>query len=511
MGKPKRSLTRGEQNVAWIETFCRVPEGKHVGEAIRLRGFQRDIVRGIYDTPTRSAIISFGRKNSKTALAAMLALLHLCGPEARINSQLFSAAQSREQASILFTLMVKMVRQSPDLSAYVTVRDTKKELYCHELGTTYRALSADASTAYGLSPVFVVHDELGQVKGPRSELYEALETACAAQEAPLSIVISTQAPTDADLLSVLIDDAATGTDERVKLFLHTAPTDLDPFSEEAVRAANPAFDEFMNKVEVMALAENARRMPSREADYRNLVLNQRVSRRNLFVSANVWKSNGKPPFEIEDFGEMPVYCGLDLSATRDLTALVMVIPDGDTMHVISRFWLPSEGIRERSHEDRVEYDRWAEEGFLQLSPGASVQYEFVAWELRDLFDTLNIQAVAFDRYNMRFLKPWLEKAGFSEAELERFKEFGQGLVSMSPALRSLESLLLDAKLRHGMHPVLTMCASNAVVFSDAAGNRKFAKDKANGRIDGMVSLAMAVAMATGEGPVRVPEYQMFFI
>jgi phage terminase large subunit-like protein len=76
------------------------------------------------------------------------------------------------------------------------------------LGTLYRALSAEASTAYGLSPVFIVHDELGQVKGPKSELYEALETACAAQENPLSIVISTQAPTDADLLSVLIDDAA---------------------------------------------------------------------------------------------------------------------------------------------------------------------------------------------------------------------------------------------------------------------------------------------------------------
>src|SRR4029078_2502731 len=105
--------------------------------------------------------------------------------------------------------------------------DTAKQLVCHELGTLYRALSAEASTAYGFSPVFVVHDELGQVKGPRSQLYEALETASGAQANPLSIIISTQAPTDADLLSVLIDDALAGADPRTKVWLYSAPMESD--------------------------------------------------------------------------------------------------------------------------------------------------------------------------------------------------------------------------------------------------------------------------------------------
>lgn len=135
---------------------------------------------------------------------------------------------------------------SPDLSEYVIVRDTAKQLACPEIGTLYRALSADASTAYGLSPAFVVHDELGQVRGPRSELYEALETASAAQDSPLSIVISTQAPTDADLLSKIIDDAAKGEDPATKLVLYTADESLDPFGEKAIRQANPHFDDFMN-------------------------------------------------------------------------------------------------------------------------------------------------------------------------------------------------------------------------------------------------------------------------
>ena len=136
---------------------------------------------------------------------------------------------------MLFSLAAKIVRLDPDLSATVIIRDSVKQLVCQELGTSYRALSAEASTAYGLVPVFIVHDELGQVHGPRSALYEALETATAAQEDPLSIVISTQAPTDADLLSVLIDDAAKGGDPKTRLFMFTAQPDADPFAEKTIK------------------------------------------------------------------------------------------------------------------------------------------------------------------------------------------------------------------------------------------------------------------------------------
>ena len=207
-------MSRGERNIAWIEAHCVVPEGRFVGQPLVLTVQQRQWVRSIYDTPTRRFILSMARKQGKTCFAACLLLLHLVGPEARPNSQLYSAAQSRDQAGLLFALATKMVRLSPDLRQYVSVRDTAKQLYCAELGTLYRALSADASTAYGLSPVFVVHDELGQVRGPGSELYEALETASGTQEEPLSVIISTQAPTDADLLSLLIDDASRETDPR---------------------------------------------------------------------------------------------------------------------------------------------------------------------------------------------------------------------------------------------------------------------------------------------------------
>lgn len=509
-----RPRTRADRVIAWIEKHCRIPEGKDVGKPVRLRPWQKAEIRKIYDNPagTRRALFTMGRKNAKTALAAFLLLCHVAGPEAVLNSQLYSAAQSREQAGVIFDLAAKIVRMSDTLAGHITIRDTAKQLLCPELGTKYRALSAEVATSFGLSPVFIVHDELGQVRGPKSELYEALETATAAQESPLSIVISTQAPTDADLLSVLIDDAKLESDPKTVLIMYTADPDLDPFSEEAIRQANPAFGDFQNADEVMAMADAARRMPSREADYRNLVLNQRVEASSPFVSRAVWKACGEAarPFDRKKF----VFGGLDLSAVNDLTSLELMSDPGDgTWDVQSTFWLPENGIRERSRVDRVPYDVWADQGFLELTPGKSVEYEYVARYLREeVFDAHNVHKIGFDRWGMRHLKPWLLKAGFTEKEIEdRFVEFGQGYQSMSPALRALESLVLNGRIRHGGHPVLTMCAANAVVHRDPAGNRKLDKARSRGRIDGMVSLAMAAALAEATTAEPEKKYQVIFV
>lgn len=505
-------MTRGERNAAWVESVCRIPEGRFVGQPVRLRPWQRAIVCGLYDSPTRRGIISFGRKNAKTTLSAFLLLLHLCGPEARANSQLFSAAQSREQAAILFALAAKIVRMSPELREFIVVRDTAKQLACPELGTLYRALSAEASTAYGLSPVFVVHDELGQVRGPRSELYEALETAAGAQDEPLSIVISTQAPTPADLLSLLIDDAKTGADPKVKLFLYSAPEALDPFSEEAIRAANPAFGDFLNADEVRDQAESARRMPAREAAYRNLVLNQRVNAFSPFISRAVWEG-GAGAVDDELFLRRPVYGGLDLSGRNDLTALVLVAQDDTGVwHARPEFWAPEVGLPDRAHRDRAPYDVWAREGLLRATPGASIDFDFVAERLGELMTTMDLRVIAFDRYRMDYLVKPLRDAGRDFAVLQNLSELeearqglvfvkhGQGYYEMPPALDALEGELLNGRIRHGGNPVLTWNAANAVAERNAAGERKLEKAKSTGRIDGIVALAMAIRCALASPP-----------
>ena len=478
-------MKRSTRNIKWIETHCRVPEGRDVGKPVRLRPWQKREIVKIYDNPygTRRAILSFGRKNGKTASVAFLLLLHLCGPKAMPNSQLFSAAQSRDQAAILFGLAAKMVRMSPSLSEYVTVRDSGKQLHCPELGTLYRALSAESSTAFGLSPVFVVHDELGQVRGPRSPLYEALETAVAAHDNPLSIVISTQAPTDADLLSVLIDDAKVGTDKRVVLSLYTSDESADPFDKATIKQANPAFGDFQNSDEVLAMAEDARRMPSREAEYRNLILNQRVQTNNPFISRGVWEACGDMPAPY--YNEM-VGIGLDLSARADLTAAVLSFERDGLRHVHPFFWMPELGLMEKSRRDRVPYDLWAEQGFIKTTPGGSVDYEFVVADLAEIFEDCIPHQIMFDRWRMDVFQKEIDRAGLDWP----MEPHGQGFKDMSPALDTLEADLLNKRLRHGNHPVLTWNAANSVVVRDPAGSRKLDKSKSTGRIDGMVALAM---------------------
>jgi phage terminase large subunit-like protein len=497
----RRQPSRSDDVIAFIQKFLIVPEGSHVGRPVRLRDWQKHIIRQIYDTPTRQAIVSMGRKNGKTSLIAMLMLAHLVGPEARRNAQIYSAAQSRDQAGIVFGLGSKMVRMSPELNdpEIVVVRESAKELFSPLTGVRYKALSADATTAYGFSPVLVIHDELGQVRGERSELYDALETAMGAQVEPLSIVISTQAPTALDLLSKLIDDAKTRADQKRKLVLFAAE-DEDAIDDEATwRKANPALGDFLNLDELRGLAATAVRMPSAEATFRNLNLNQRVAALNQLFSPSVWEANGGAP-DLSVFESEPVYGALDLSGKQDLTALILIAKRDGKWHVWPHFWTPAGTLRERAARDRAPYDVWVEREHLTEVPGVTIDYGFVARRIATIAGKCDLRVIRYDRWRIDDLRAALSAIG-CDVPLE---ECGQGFRDMGPAIDALEVECLQGNLLHGKHPVLTWNAANAIIVPDPAGNRKFEKVKATGRIDGMVALAMAVgAGTTGEAdPIR---------
>ena len=110
------SSKRAKRVVRFIEEFLLVPEGKDVGKPVVLRDWQLEFIDKVYSTPTRRAILSMGRKNGKSALSAMMLLAHLAGPEALPNSQIYSAAQSRDQASLVFGLAAKMSKSSISLA-----------------------------------------------------------------------------------------------------------------------------------------------------------------------------------------------------------------------------------------------------------------------------------------------------------------------------------------------------------------------------------------------------------
>lgn len=491
-------MTRAERVLAFIRKYIRTPEGKHVGKPMVLGAFQERFIREVYDNPagTRLAILSVSRKNGKSGLIAALVLAHLVGPEARQNSQIVSGARSRKQAAIVFNLAAKMVQLSDELRSLVRIVPSSKTLHGLTMNTEYQALAAEAGTAHGLSPVLAIHDEMGQVRGEFDPFIEAIETAQGAYDDALQIVISTQAPNDADMLSIRIDDAKRSGDPTIVCHVYAAPEDAELTDPKAWEAANPALGSFRSLTEITNKAAEAARMPSVENSFRNLYLNQRVTRHTPFVSPSIWKACAGP---VDDaaFYEGPVYGGLDLSLTTDLTCLALITQKDGVWHIKPVFWTPEATLVERSKKDRTPYDAWVRDGFMKATPGPAVEYDFVARDIAAITEGMDIRKIGFDRHRMKTLQADLDRLDV----VLPFEEFGQGFVSMGPAVDRAEIEFLHHRFRHGGHPVLTMCAANAIIVQDAAGNRKMDKSKSTGRIDGMVSLAMAVgvmALSVGE-------------
>ncbi|HQS18790.1 terminase TerL endonuclease subunit [Reyranella sp.] len=503
-------LSRAERVIRFVESLP-VTSGALAGTRFRLRPFQRKMIGRVYKTTragrrqVRTAVWSMARKNGKTDLAARLALCHIAGPEAEPRGEVYSAANDRFQAGRTFSEICAIITRTPWLAARVSIRRHSKELEDIEeaggTGTVYAALSADVGTKHGLSPSFVVYDEYGQAEKP--DLYDVLDSAMGARAEPLMMVISTQAARDEAPLSQLIDyglrvQRGEVDDPSFHLTLFTAPPEADPWERATWKLANPALGDFRSLEDVQRMALQAQRMPSKAASFRNLILNQRVDTTAQFLSAAVWKPCGGA-VEVEHLKGRRCYGGLDLSQSRDLTALVLVFEDDDESYdVLPFFWLPADDLREREDTDRVPYVRWAEEGFLQTSPGRTIDPKAVALKIAELHGQYDIEALAYDRWRIEDLRRELDAIGCDVVLVPH----GQGFKDMSPSIDVLERLIFEAKIRHGGHPVLTMCASNAKTASDPAGNRKLDKQKSTGRIDGLVAMTMAVGRAASGATAR---------
>lgn len=498
-------MTRGEVVCSFIHTYCRVPEGAMVGQPLKLEPFQVEFIKAVYDNRdgTQKAYLSIARKNGKTALIACLVLAHLVGPEAVQNSQIASGAMSREQASILFGLVAKMVRLSTELSDVIRIVDSRKELYGLPMGTEFKALAAEAKTAHGKSLVLAILDEVGQVRGPKSEFIDAIVTSQGAHHNPLLIAISTQAADDNDLFSIWLDDAEKSGDPRIVSHLYAADKSAELDDPEAWKAANPALGVFRSLRDVEQQAAEAKRMPSAEATFRNLVLNQRVSIISPFMSKRVWDAcNGEPT----DLAGLECYGGLDLSARQDLTAFVLIGKRNGIWQQHAYFWSPAKSLLDRARRDRQPYDLWRDQGHLRTTPGMTVDYAVVARDIAEICEGLDIKGIAFDRWRIDQFKRELAEINIDLPLVEH----GQGFKDMTPALDTMEAEYLNARVRHGNNPVMTSCAAGAAVTKDPSGNRKLDKAKATARIDGIVAAAMAYGLVSKtEKPQQPIHYRIY--
>ncbi len=382
------AMSRVERVIAFLEDLP-VTQGKLAGQKLRMRPWQREWLENVYaededgGRPVRTAVLSVARKNGKTQLIAGLALCHLLGPESEPRGECYAAANDKAQAGKIFAEMEAILLAHAELLERVNIKRFNKIIEVQDgqgKGSTFTALSADATTKMGLSPSFTVVDEMGTA--PNRHLFDALDSAQGAREEPLTVVISTQAPDDAHPFSELIDygakvEAGEVVDASFYAKTYRADPGDDPWSVETWRKANPALDDFRSLADVVRQAEQAQRIPSKENSFRNLILNERIAAHSRFVAKAEWDScAGAIP---ADLAGRVAFGALDLSGGRDLSALVWVFPrDDGGFDCLPRFWLPAEEIAEKSDTDRVPYDVWAREGHLFLIPGRTIDPAFIA-------------------------------------------------------------------------------------------------------------------------------------
>lgn len=500
-------LTRVERLVAFME-FLPITKGILAGQTMKLLPEQIDFIDAVYGNvddegrrKVRLAIRSEPRGGGKTGFLAGLSLAHLLGPESEPRGECYSAAIDKQQAGLLYREMEAIIMAVPEFDARVNCQRFHKRLEVlsgQGKGSIYESLSADVRRGHGLAPSFWVYDEFAQAK--TDELLHNLQTAQGKRKESLGVVISTQAANDHHPLSVMIDDALRGTDPSVFCQLICAPDDADPFSEETWKACNPAWGIFLDEVEFRAQAERAQRISSFLPRFLNLRLNRRVEAEERFIRSKEWKACGGA-VDAAKLAGRTCYGGLDLGSTRDLSCLTLVFPDDDGgFDVLPFFWCPGDNLLEREDIDRVPYFAWSKAGHIEPTPGSATDYSFIVHRIGELATMYDIQSIAFDRWRIEDVRRQL-----AEEDIDvTLVEFGQGFKDISPALDFMETLIIGGKLRHGDHPIMTWNAANAAVSRDAAGNRKLDKDRSREKIDGLVSLCIALGVARRSEPESLP-------
>jgi phage terminase large subunit-like protein len=491
----KKGLSRVERVIAFLQ-FTPVTKGILVGTKMKLLPGQREFVEAIYGRVSadgrrkvRIAIKSEPRGNGKTGLIAGLALCHLLGPECEPRGECYSAAYNKLQAALIFAEMKAIIEAVPEFEARCNIQRYGKVIEVMEgdgAGSIYESLSADDKRAHGLSPSFWCFDEYAQA--PNSDLLDNLRTAMGKRSEGLGIVISTQAANDMHPLSQLIDDAALDQDPSVYLQLACAPPEADIFDESTWFACNEALGKFLDLNEFKAQAEQAKRLPSLRAKFQNLRLNQRIDARVQFVSDADWMVCAAP-LDMPSLAGRPCYAGLDLSQTTDMCALVLYWPHDGSL--LPYFWLPEEGLLDRDRKEGGHYRAWRDAGLLETTPGKAINFRAIIHRLAEIRARYNLVCVAYDR---AFIKSFTARCEEDGVRLP-LKEYGQGFVSMSPAVQLLEAAVLDKRIHHGGHPILRWQMSNVAIELDSAANRKPSKKRATGHIDGVVAALMALAVA----------------
>lgn len=498
-------LEKVKRAIGFFRDVLRLNGGEHEGKPYELLDWQAFIIGSVFGWVDadgmrrfRMAYVETAKGSGKSPLAAGVGMYGLMA-DGEPRAEIYSAATKKDQAMILFRDAVAMRDLSPELTGRLVKSGTGENVWnmaYHAKGSFFRPISADDGQS-GPRPHIGLLDEIHEHRN--GYVVEMMKAGQKGRRQPLLFGITNSGTDKRSVCWEYHDYGAkvcAGSVQDDSFFAYICAIDEgdDPFKDEKCwHKVNPSLKHGLPSMRYLReQVTQARGMPGKESIVRRLNFCQWVEAEAPWIGSDVWfgcaPEDGFDPALL--YGRR-CWAGLDLSSTQDLTALVLLFEptaDDPVWRLQPHFWLPGDALHDKADRDRVPYIAWRDAGWLNALNGRAIDKLAVLHKLAGLCEQYDVQEIAYDRWRIEDFKALVTQEGIS---LPPLVPFGQGFKDMAPAVDEFERLLLDRRIRHDGNPVMTWCAANAVIASDPAGNRKVSKERATGRVDGIVAAIMA--------------------
>lgn len=500
--------------VLWPQYF-RNTEGRWYNKPFVLARWQEAILRLLVGWRNaagfrlyRRLLLWVGKKNGKSEFMAALALLFWLF-DREPGGQGFCFAYNERQGKVVFAKMATMIGMSAPITA--AVRAFKKSLWCPEYRSLFELLPGNIKGRHGISASCIVGDEMHEWL--TDEVMTVLHQSTAARSQPIEIYGSTAGVKGKGYGWDLFEETQGLIDGRLcdpttLAVIFALPPDADWSDEKLWPLANPNIGISPTWEFLRTECAKAKDNPRLEANFRRYHMNQWVAALVRWIPVSRWDDCAPSKDGWRSMHERmrgrSCFSMIDLSKTRDVTALAHLFPpiDGDPLwHLALRFFVPEATIDERSRRDRVKYDQWEQMGALEKTPGDWVDQAYVKNAIQEDAGQFQIQAHGYDPWGATKLAQELLEEGAPMVEVR------QGIQTLGEASAKFEELVYAGLLDHGGHPVMRWMVENVVLHMDRNGNFKPDKAASAEKIDGVVAVVGALALAIkGESAPNLDEW-----
>lgn len=466
-------------------------KGEWAGSRFRLEPWQHFVLWNIFGWKNangtrrfRYAYIEIARKNGKTALSAGVGLYMLFA-DGESRPEVYSAATVKDQAKICFADAVEIVRAT-DLKHYLT--PFRNSIVYEARGGMMKPLSSDYGTHDGLNPSCGIIDEFHAHRD--SGMFDVIKSAFGARRQPLMFIITTAGFNKSgacyayreNVIKVLRE---VNEDDTLFGIIYTLDANEEWDDPRMWIKSNPNLGVSLSADYLADQVRDARNRPEAVRNVMTKNLNLWVDAERTWILDDAWQKcvGTISPDELRGCA---CWGGLDLSNISDITAYVLLFHENDRFQLVPYFWIPEEKMLEKIRRENINYDRWVADGYVTVTPGNVIDYDFVKADILRRTAEYDLRSSAYDRWNASQTIIDLQNEGMT------CNPFGQGYGSMSAPTREFEKLVLTGRIEHFGNPVLRWMLASTFVKSDPAGNIKPDKERSTQKIDGIVASIMAL-------------------